>query len=55
MNKEKLEKAFNNIVKEAAIKKRNRYEASLKKVPILSTIDVNESATLQRLLRAKES
>ena len=30
---------FNNIVKEAAVKKREKYENSLKNVPILSTID----------------
>ena len=33
---------FNNIVKEAAVKKREKYENSLKNVPILSTIDAYE-------------
>ena len=33
---------FNNIVKEAAVKKRERYENSLKNVHILSTIDAYE-------------
>ena len=33
---------FNNIVKEAAVKKREKYENSLKNVPILSTIDTYE-------------
>ena len=33
---------FNNIVKDAAIKKREKYENTLKKVDILSTIDVYE-------------
>lgn len=33
---------FNNIVKGAAIKKREKYEASLKLVPILSTLDAYE-------------
>ena len=33
---------FNNIVKEAAIKKREKYEKTLKKIEILSTIDQYE-------------
>lgn len=33
---------FNNIVKGAAIKKREKYEATLKMVPILSTLDAYE-------------
>lgn len=45
---------FNNIVKEAAIKKRNRYEASLKKVPILSTIDVYELSQICDAIKSEK-
>ena len=33
---------FNNIVKEAAVEKREKYENSLKNIPILSAINVYE-------------
>ena len=43
---------FNAIVKKAAIKKRNKYEAFLKKVDILSTIEPYEISQISDALRS---
>jgi cAMP-dependent protein kinase regulator len=37
---------FNNIIKDAAIEKRERFEAFLKKVPVLKRMDAYERTTL---------
>merc|ERR1719476_499995 len=42
---------FNNIVKEAAQKKRDRYDAFLAKVPLLSSMDAYERSQLADALR----
>merc|ERR1719159_1685018 len=44
---------FNNIVKEAAQKKRERYDAFLQKVPILQSMDAYERSQLADALKAK--
>lgn len=45
---------FNNIVKEAAIKKRNRYEETLKKIPILSTVDSYELSQICDAIKSEK-
>ncbi|MCQ2818782.1 MAG: cyclic nucleotide-binding domain-containing protein [archaeon] len=44
---------FNNIVKDAAIKKRERNEATLKKMDLLSTVDAFEIGQIADALRTK--
>lgn len=43
--------AFNNIVKESAVKKRNRYDEFLKKVELLATMDNYERSKIADALR----
>ena len=45
---------FNNIVKEAAIKKRNKYEETLKKIPILSTVDNYELSQICDAIKSEK-
>merc|ERR1711948_167713 len=44
---------FNNIVKEAAQKKRQRYDAFLAKVPLLASMDAYERSQLADALRSE--
>merc|ERR1712190_121735 len=44
---------FNNIVKEAAQKKRTRYDAFLSKVPLLSSMDAYERSQLADALKSE--
>lgn len=45
---------FNNIVKEAAIKKRNKYEETIKKVPIFETVDSYELGQICDALKSEK-
>merc|ERR1719446_1625252 len=45
---------FNNIVKEAAQKKRERYDAFLQKVPLLAGMDAYERSQLADALKSEE-
>jgi len=50
----KLDRAtFNNIVKEAAMKKREKYEAFLKGVPLLSSMDAYERSQISDALKSE--
>merc|ERR1719401_2979063 len=44
---------FNNIVKEAAQKKRDRYDSFLKKVPLLSGMDAYERSQLADAIKPR--
>merc|ERR1719171_1775264 len=45
---------FNHIVKDAAVKKREKYEAFLKSVPLLSSMDAYERSQISDALKTEK-